>query len=325
MIHAAFSDDDADRILVDKNFTNKLSDIIDDEIESILSDGNYDRKMLTIFISSKVGGIGKTRLAIELAKYFDKGRMPHQASAKDKDKTYDAYQNYHNESSSIIDEIDPSSISWTQWKDLFDPHKAPTISSRFNVKTPWNVHYTFLTNVYRNGIDGYIRELLHFAPGVGSLGYLSKQGKEWEVKTGDSDAAKSYISQLSQLMRRIPVSIYMEPSDDSKGTRVVVSVINFKPGGRNIEKYGYVHTEDSDHTFRTVINENISDEKLEYITEKVVEMIDDIRKKAKKAFEGNSTVVLDESNGFIPDKDDLGIYWQKGIPYLGTGVVEDLF
>lgn len=325
LIHAAFSDGDADRILADKNFINKLSDIIDDEVESILSDGSYDRNMLTIFISSKVGGIGKTRLAIELAKYFDKGRMPHQASAKDKDKTYDAYQNYHNESSSIIDEIDPSSISWTQWKDLFDPHKAPTISSRFNVKTPWNVHYTFLTNVYKDGIDGYIRELLHYAPGVGSLGYLNKQGNDWEVKTGDREAAKSYISQLSQLMRRIPVSIYMEPSDDSKGTRIVVSVINFKPGGRNISNYGYVHTEDSDHTFRMVINDSISDERLKYMTQQVAEMINDIRTKVKKTYEQKSINVLDESNGFISDKDYLGIYWQKGIPYLGTGGVEALF
>lgn len=47
----------------------------------------------------------------------------------------------------------------------------------------------------------------------------------------------------------------MIPTEDGKGTEVVVSIINFRPGGRDIKNYDYVYTRESDHIFNVVINE----------------------------------------------------------------------
>lgn len=317
LIHAAFNDDDADSLLSNKNFVSKMDAILENEKEAIISDADYDRQMLTIFVSASTGGIGKTRLATELAKEFDKGRMPHMAATKDEGKTFDAYQNYANERSSIIDEVDPNSFSWSQLKDLLDPHKVPGIASRFVNQSSWNVHHTFLTNVYRDGVSGYVKQVLRYAPGVGKLGYLEKINDEWRLKENDASAKFSYLSQLSQLLRRIPIEVRLEPHGN-KSTKITVSIINFKPGGSYIHKYDYVHTEDSEHVFDSVINENISKKDMRNIILTIKKMIEGIQLKADRVFQNNPSITLDDLKGFTASGYDMGIKYRGNHMYLSN-------
>lgn len=316
-IHGSFYDADAASLIADKDFIQRLSAVLDDERESTIRDISADRNMLTIFVSSSQGGIGKTYLATRLCQYLEKGRTPYVTAAEDKNKTVDYWQDYNDEKSAVIDEISPSSVAWEALKDLLDPHKIPRISSRFHNVSPWNVNLMMMTNVYSNGVSGYISDVLHYAPGVGKLGYLSKEGiDKWKLKENDPEAGQIYVSQLSQIVRRLPVNVHLVPTDRGTGTEVIVSVINFKPGSKAIRKYGYAYTRESDHVFNALINEDTSEQEMDYIVKTVVKMIKQIRGKAKAVFERDPNATLGPENGFMTFPASLGVYLKDGKPYL---------
>lgn len=316
-LHAAFDDGDAASLIADKDFIQRLSAVLDDERESTISDISADRNMLTIFVSSSQGGIGKTYLATRLCQYLEKGRTPYVTAAEDKNKTVDYWQDYNDEKSAVIDEISPSSVAWEALKDLLDPHKIPRVSSRFHNVSPWNISLMMMTNVYSDGVSGYIRDVLHYAPGVGKLGYLSKEGiDKWKLKENDQEAGQIYVSQLSQIVRRLPVNVHLVPTDKGTGTEVIVSVINFKPGSKAIRKYGYVYARESDHVFNVLINEDTSEQEMDYIVKTVVKMIRQIRGKAKAVFERDPNATLGPENGFMTFPASLGVYLKDGKPYL---------
>lgn len=316
-LHGAFDDGDAASLIADKDFIQRLDAVLDDEREATIGDISADRNMLTIFVSSSQGGIGKTYLATRLCQYLEKGRTPYVTAAEDKNKTVDYWQDYNDEKSAVIDEISPSSVAWEALKDLLDPHKIPRISSRFHNVSPWNVNLMMMTNVYSNGVSGYISDVLHYAPGVGKLGYLSKEGiDKWKLKENDPEAGQIYVSQLSQIVRRLPVNVHLVPTDRGTGTEVIVSVINFKPGSKAIRKYGYAYTRESDHVFNALINEDTSEQEMDYIVKTVVKMIKQIRGKAKAVFERDPNATLGPENGFMTFPASLGVYLKDGKPYL---------
>lgn len=90
----------------------------------------------------------------------------------------------------------------------------------------------------------------------------------------------------------------MIPTNDGKGTEVIVSIINFRPGGRAIKNYDYVYTRESDHIFNVVINEDLSDQDMERIVKAVVKMIRNLQEKAKTIFRQDPNAILDSSKGF---------------------------
>lgn len=256
-IHAAFDDSDAAGLITDGIFISRLTAVLDDQRESTINDINADCNMNTIFISAAQGGIGKSYLASRPCQYLEKGHTPYMTAAEDKGKTVDCWQDYRDQAA-VIDEVSPSSIEWSALKDMLDPHKIPRVASRFHNTSPWNLNLLVMTNVYSDGVAGYVRDVLHYAPGVVKLGYLEQSdsySKTWELKTDDPEAGQVYLSQLSQLLRRLPINVHMIPTEDGKGTEVVVSIINFRPGGRAIKNYDYVYTRESDHIFNVVINE----------------------------------------------------------------------
>lgn len=318
-IHIAFSDADAAELIADRNFIQKLEDVLDDQRESTISDVEADRDMTTIFVSAETGGIGKSYLASQLCQHVQKGRTPYMTAAEDKNKTVDYWQDYQDQGSAIIDEVSASSIEWSALKDMLDPHKIPRVSSRFHNACPWNVHLMIMTNVYADGVAGYIQDVLHYAPGVTKLGYLKQDENDrhnWLMKSNDPKAGQIYLSQLSQLLRRLPINIHMKATNDGKGTQIAVLMINFRPGGRSLQNYDYVYTKDSVHTFNAVINDDLPEEKLDKIVKTVIRMIRSIKQKAQAVFKNNPNAVLDQSNGFINAHRNFGYYLKNGKPIL---------
>ena len=159
--------------------------------------------------------------------------------------------------------------------------------------------------------------VLHYAEGVSSLGYLTKDGGEWNLITNDVEAGKHYVSQLSQLLRRLPFVIILAPTENGCGTSIKVSTINFQPGGRQVDHYDYVHTQDSIHVFRTVINDDLSETDMEKIAQRVIQMINQLKDRAKAAFKANPDQLLDEIDGFIADHCDFSVQYNANHePYL---------
>lgn len=329
LIHGAFGDDDADALITDKNFVERLLANLDAEKQAIIADPDASRQMTTYCIFAKQGGIGKTRLANAMALLLDKNRKPYQVVTKNKQITFDPFQNYESERSVIMDELSPSSIGWAPLKDLLDPYKIPYVGSRFHNKSPWNVHQTFITNVFEHGIADYVTGVLRYSEGVSALGYLKKDGKDWLLITNDVPAGKQYVAQLSQLLRRLPIVITLESTQNNEGTAVTVSIINFKSGGRGISHYDYVHTKDSVHVFRTVINDDLADDQMEKIAQKVLEMIATLRSQAQVAFMTHPGLLLDEIHGFLPAHCDFLVRHNSiGDPYLdesGNDPIDLLF
>lgn len=151
----------------------RLNNVLAAEEQAIISDPAAVRDMTTYCIFAKTGGIGKTRLANAMALLLDKYRNPYQVVTKNKQITFDPFQNYRSETAIIMDELNSSNLGWSQIKDLLDPYKIPFVSSRFHNKSPWNVQRTFITNVFENGIADFVNGVLHYAEGVSSLGYLT--------------------------------------------------------------------------------------------------------------------------------------------------------
>lgn len=318
-IHAAFDDGDATSLIADQDFMKRLAAVMDDQRESTINDINADRNMKTIFITAAQGGIGKSYLASRLCQYLEKGRTPYMTAAEDKGKTVDYWQEYQDQAAAVIDEVSPSSIEWSALKDMLDPHKIPRVSSRFHNTSPWNVELLIMTNVYSDGIAGYVRDVLHYAPGVTKLGYLEQDEYDkhsWKLKTKDPEAGKTYLAQLSQILRRLPINIHLVPTANGKGTEVIVSIINFRPGGRALQDYDYVYTRESDHTFNVVINEDLSDQGMERIVRTVAKMIRNLQVKAKAIFQRDPNVTLTSSDGFLEQHADFGYYIQGGQAYL---------
>ena len=328
IIHASFPDADADNLLSDKHFKDSMETIIGTEQKAILSDPSFSRNMLTISVMAYQGGMGKTRLANAMALALDKMHKAFQIATQGKNLTFDPFQNYQNETSAVLDELNPSSFSIAQLKDVLDPHKMPYISSRFHNVSPWNLKHVFITDVFKNGIAEYITKVLRYAEGVSSLGYLKKdENGTWSLITQSAEAGSNYVSQLSQLMRRLPIQVYLAPTVNGQGTEVTVSIINFKPGGRNISHFDYVYTRKSTHTFHVLVDDNLPSDQMIELAKKVLKMINDLRKKAQSAFEKNPTKLLDEIDGFIPNHYNFDVYYENGKPYLSSGNkdVDNLF
>ena len=317
LLHATFNDADADSLIADVDFMDKLSSILDAEKNAILADPTATRDMMTYCIFARQGGIGKTRLANAMALVMDKYRKPFQVVTKNRQVTFDPFQGYQSATSVVMDELSPSSLSWSQLKDLLDPHKIPLVASRYHNTSPWNVRVTYITDVFQNGVSDFVTDALQFSEGVSSLGYLTKDSGSWSLITKDVNAGKQYVAQLSQLLRRLPIVITMSTTKNGKGTVIRVSIINFKPSGRNVDCYDYVHTRNSVHIFRKLIDDDLSDEDLELIARQVIQMINELRRQAKKAFIAHPDLTLDKINGFVPDNCDFRVrYNDNHEPYL---------
>ncbi|WP_288760680.1 hypothetical protein [uncultured Lacticaseibacillus sp.] len=322
-LHLAFDDCDADALIGSSDLPLQLDNLVQAEIKAIIGDENYSRNMLTILISGTVGGLGKTFLAMILARYYGKGRKPHAPGAPQPGLTYDPFGDYDNQLASVLDELTGHTLAWEYLKTALEPDSVHDLAARYHNKTPWNVRHTLITNVLADGVAGYARDVLLHAKGVAKLGYLRKdkeRGKdaEWHLIANDTTAAKNYLMQLSQLLRRIPIWIELAPANRGHGFTVTVSIANFDPGVPT-NHYDYVHTKDSVHRFDNIrLTPDTSKKDLDYVAKTVANMIAAICEKAHAALAANPSALLNDCDGFIADDCDFGIRASKlsGEPVL---------
>lgn len=308
LIHMAFDDTDADLLLSNKRFIEPMQTLIDSEVQAVIDDPDYIRGMLTITIIASTGGIGKTFLATALAKYYTQGRKPHSPQAvPQKGLTFDPYGNYLNQLASILDELPGWAFGWEILKSLLEQEKIPDLPARYHNKLPWAVHWTFITNVFLDGISRFVRDVLQFAKGAGSH-YLEKDpdGDGLRLIENDTQAAKEYLSNLSQLVRRLPVYVKMDATDSGTGFIVTVSVPNVRAGHATTH-YDYVHTADSVHRFNLLLTPDTSEADVERVAKTVATMIDDLRAKAHDVFVADPSAQLETLPDFIADNCDFGV------------------
>lgn len=311
LIHLAFDDSDADSLLSNQRFTDRMQSLIDAEIATILDDPGYLRHMQTFFITAKVGGIGKTFLATALAEYLTRGRKPHSpVAAPQKGITFDPFGNYKSELSSVLDELPGWAFAWVILKSLLEQEKLPDLPSRYHNKTPWAVKYTFITDVFQNGIAQYINDALQFAPGAGtgSDGYLKPDSNGGFMFCDDAASANNYLANLSQLIRRLPVWIEMAPTKNRKGFAVKVSVPNVRPGNPS-NHYDYVHTTASIHRFdNLLLTPDTSQADVTRVCKTVISVIHELQTQAHVAFVADPAAHLDQLPGFIADNCDFKVH-----------------
>lgn len=325
LIHASFADADADALLADPKFTMALETRIECYLDSKRDNPNFQRDMLTITVTGKNGGLGKTRLSKAIGAVRDRGHEPVQADAWEPDKTYDPLEKIKYQPGVIIDEIKTKFFSWPGLKSLLDPSSKAGVASRYSNAEGMLLRYMFLTQVLPGGIATYIRHTLQFAKGISDEDYMAQDAEDgknakknkWHLIVNDAGAGYAYLGALSQLMRRLPVWVELWPTDNGGGTNIKVSVINFDPHGQNTTNYDYVHTADSVFRINSVIRKATPDDEVIKVARRVSSLIDAIQAKAKAVFDAHPSASLSSANGFIADNCDFGYrLTDDGKPYI---------
>jgi hypothetical protein len=313
LLHAAFDEADADGLMGNKKFIERMSFLIAAEVKATIADENYDRNLQTIIITAKTGGIGKSYLANLLATHYDHGRKPYAAATVDKKKTPDLWQQYEYQLSALLDELGPGTISLQTWKDTFDQHKTPPLPSRNTNRTPVFVHHAFITDVFPGGVAEYVRKVLRYSEGVTEWGYLEQVKNrrtdkvEWRLKQNSEDAVHHYLSQLSQILRRLPVWIEMAPTPDGKATNLKISILAYRPSGRAMTHYDYCHTADSCFRINTIRTDKTPKDVAKRIGKKVADAIAALQAQADAIFDQDVTAWLPDHDGFIADNCRFGV------------------
>lgn len=284
-----------------KEYDKLKSDFIDMQVREPLTKSVF-------YVHSLHGGAGKTRLANALGAVRNQLRDGYDIVAWDPTKTFDPFSNYDGQRFFVGDELTSNWFSYSEFKDLIDPHKNVTMSSRYTNKPLWNVRDGFFTQVMDSA--SLIKSILMFSPGITNRGYLEKNPG---YRDGDSDVTMyrikhdvisqmKYVSDLSQLLRRMKFDISIETLS-GKRTKIVVSIVNFRSLSDNaslneLQKMGYVHTAKSEHTFNALIDESMSNDEMLKIAKQVNGMVNDLAKEAQQAFDDGAEWLCDV-DGFI--------------------------
>ena len=267
----------------------------------------------TFFLHSQNGGAGKTRLANALGAARNQWRDGYNIVAKEYDKTFDPFGGYDGQRYYVGDEITADWFSYSEFKNLIDPHKNVTASSRYNDVPLWNIRDGYFTQVMN--LSDLIKNILRFSPGITNRGYLEKNpayrdgdddNAMYRVKR-DADSQRKYVRDLSQIVRRMKYDIAVEPLS-SKRTRITVSIVNFRSLHDDapldtLKKIGYVHTENSTHVFNTAIDDQLSDDDMKKLAKHVAKMVEELTKQAEQAFDNGVECLADDHDFIVTPMD----------------------
>lgn len=166
-------------LTVFKNAFNHKKEVIKKEM---LGKSRNDLRL--IYVQGK-SNVGKTKLAKLLARCFNvKAGIDvnsiFNVATKANDKTYDFFQNYNLEKSSIFDEQNLFDLGYEQFKQMFDKNNVATISSRFNNKL-FLSDYNFIikSEKIEKQIDGICRKEVDK---VNNDAYLTRKEKDFEIE-----------------------------------------------------------------------------------------------------------------------------------------------
>lgn len=273
------------------------------------------------YVHSVNGGAGKTRLARMLGAVRNQMRERYDITAKNTDKTFDPFSEYDGERYFVGDEITADWFSYSEFKNLIDPHKSVTASSRYSDVPLWNVRDGFFTQVMTPA--EFIKSILRFSPGVVKRGYLEKNpgyrdgdddNAMYRVKR-DEDSQRKYIQDLSQLLRRLRYDVAVEPLSGRR-TKVTVSIVNFQSiyddmPMSELKKMGYVHIKNSVHVFNAAIDERLDKTGLQKIAKRVSKMVDALTKKATQAFNDGAEFLTDDDDFIVTPMDFFDKQYQQ--------------
>lgn len=318
LLRCAVNQDDYIRLTTMPNSSKKpsLTSLYDKAAKAYVRDkqlnGNVHKQVFMVL--GQMGGTGKSRLAAELARYYDCGREPLTATHKTTDLTFDPFQDYAGQRSVILDEVAGNDFSLPDLKGLLDPYSKNAQGSRYNNVSLWNAKRLFLTAVYSDGLTGYVKDVLAHAPGATNGGYLEKvldvNGKPtWQIKT-DEQSQQRYMSDFTQLSRRLGVLITVNHSKTA--TQIVVSIRNAKDAdavslvGNSLR---FVHTKETSFRVNYRITDAVSADKMAALARKIAKCVDLLQAKANKVYEQHGTACfIDDYNcEFIDSGETLGL------------------
>lgn len=108
-----------------------------------------------------LSGIGKTRFANSLARYYNKAKgvresFIHNAPNDSKGSSYDFLSGYGQEMVTVFDDLKPTTFGYTEFLNLFERERVAKYSSRFQNK-PWFSELAIITK--STSIDDWTKKL----------------------------------------------------------------------------------------------------------------------------------------------------------------------
>ena len=278
------------------------------EIEAL---GTMKKHRNVMLILGDRGGSGKSRLAKALLTYMYNGRVPSIATQPGKGKTVDLFESYNGEPSVVVDEFTEHMMGLNEFKAITDPWGDGHTSSRNSNQNLYNMRDLAFTGAYRNGVSELIKKMLAYSPGASEFGFLECHingdgEKVWSIKQ-DPVSQDEYMTQLSQIARRLPVVINVSYTD--KATTIKISILNCQNANasdNNVMKY--VATADSTIRVNTLINDSMTDEQMLAVVKRVDRAITNLKAKAKADYDKyGSNVFLDDVDPDFVTSADLGL------------------
>lgn len=199
------------------NNLNKFKNAFDYKKEVIKKNMlGKSRDDLRLIYVQGASNVGKTKLAKMLARLFnvnvglDEDSIFNVAT-KANDKTYDFFQNYNLEKSSIFDEQNLVDLGYEQFKQMFDKNNVATISSRFNNKL-FLSDYNFVikSEKIEKQIEGICRKEVDK---VNNDAYLTRKEKDFEIENIHKQVKRRFDLIIEVFKDKINLFVYDEKND----------------------------------------------------------------------------------------------------------------
>lgn len=174
------------------------------------------RDDLRLIYVQGASNVGKTKLAKLLARAFNLNvgideNSIFNVATKAQDKTYDFFQNYNLEKSSIFDEQNLEDLGYEQFKQMFDKNNVATISSRFKNKL-FLSDYNFV--IKSEKIETQIERICQKEVNkVKNDAYLTKKEKDFEIENIQKQIKRRFDLIIEVFEDKIDLFVFNESND----------------------------------------------------------------------------------------------------------------
>ena len=174
------------------------------------------RDDLRLIYVQGASNVGKTKLAKLLARAFNLNvgideNSIFNVATKAQDKTYDFFQNYNLEKSSIFDEQNLEDLGYEQFKQMFDKNNVATISSRFKNKL-FLSDYNFV--IKSEKIETQIERICQKEVNkVKNDAYLTKKEKDFEIENIHKQIKRRFDLIIEVFEDKIDLFVFNESND----------------------------------------------------------------------------------------------------------------
>jgi len=186
------------------------------------------RDDLRLIYVQGASNVGKTKLAKLLARAFNLNvgideNSIFNVATKAQDKTYDFFQNYNLEKSSIFDEQNLEDLGYEQFKQMFDKNNVATISSRFKNKL-FLSDYNFV--IKSEKIETQIERICQKEVNkIKNDAYLTKKEKDFEIENIHKQIKRRFDLIIEVFEDKIDLFVFNESNDFKQ--KVLLKSYNF--------------------------------------------------------------------------------------------------